>query len=219
MTSNQHGTSDLGSAPPPETGETVAQRRISRLERQARVGILRNLNPVPRPPARRPALTGRWPCLRSTRRPPDARVEQAAQQYLADNSDGDAQPLAGAAVRRGADGQLQRIDIAGLMASVEGLGVATGGRLRFAATMRADGESPADPPPRSPRPPSILSPEAWIEPEDEDDDALAEAFEDARQHAPPPAPPPVRRGRLWGVLIGLLVALVIALLAPGWTPR
>jgi len=44
-------------------------RRAQRLERQARVGILRNPNHPPRPPLRKAALMGKWPHLRSTRRP------------------------------------------------------------------------------------------------------------------------------------------------------
>jgi len=39
------------------------------LARQARVGILRNPNALPRPPQRRASLMGKWPSLQSTRRP------------------------------------------------------------------------------------------------------------------------------------------------------
>lgn len=53
---------------PPNT----SSRRAQRLERQARVGILRNPNHPPRPPLRRAALMGKWPRLRSNRRPPAA---------------------------------------------------------------------------------------------------------------------------------------------------
>lgn len=50
--------------------DTVFAARLgARRERQARVGILRNPNSPPAPPARRVALTGKWMRLRSTRRP------------------------------------------------------------------------------------------------------------------------------------------------------
>ena len=43
-------------------------REQMRLERQARVGILRNLNDPPSPMPRKAPLTGKWPDLRSGRR-------------------------------------------------------------------------------------------------------------------------------------------------------
>jgi len=56
-----------------KTSENPAAAAISRralwLERQARVGILRNPNAPPRPPPRKAALMGKWPRLRSGRRP------------------------------------------------------------------------------------------------------------------------------------------------------
>jgi len=51
------------------TNTAFAARIGARRDRQARVGILRNPNSPPAPPARRVALTGKWMRLRSTRRP------------------------------------------------------------------------------------------------------------------------------------------------------
>ncbi|WP_127106275.1 hypothetical protein [Pararhodobacter zhoushanensis] len=119
---------------------------------------------------------------------------------------------------RSPDGRVRRIDIDGLMASVDGVGTDPPVRVAYAATMRADGESAPDVPKRR-RPPSILSAEAWADDADEDDDPLAIAFE-AAKHAPDAQPaPPARRSRtgLWIALIGLVVALAIAVLVPGWT--
>ena len=206
----------MSSALPPETGDAAPPVRLSRLDRQARVGILRNLNPVPRPPARRPALTGRWPSLRSSRRPPENRVEQAAQDYHCAATQGQ-HALPETAVQRSADGQVQRIDIAGLMSSVNDVGVNPAVRVAYGASVRADGDSPPEPPKRRKRP-HILTPEAWTDDTDEDDDALAAAFEVARQEhdAQHPAPPaPSSRRRLWIVLMGLLVACAILVLIPG----
>ncbi|KPQ06920.1 MAG: hypothetical protein HLUCCA12_08085 [Rhodobacteraceae bacterium HLUCCA12] len=45
-------------------------RSLGRAKRQARVGLLRNPNAPPRPPARKARLMGKWPELRSSRRHP-----------------------------------------------------------------------------------------------------------------------------------------------------
>jgi hypothetical protein len=50
------------------TAPAAATRHQLRLDRQARVGILRNLNEPPRLPPRKASLTGRWLDLRSRRR-------------------------------------------------------------------------------------------------------------------------------------------------------
>ncbi|MCW1931195.1 hypothetical protein [Pararhodobacter zhoushanensis] len=118
---------------------------------------------------------------------------------------------------RSPDGRVRRIDIDGLMASVEGVGTEPAVRVAYAATIRADGESAADVP-KGRKPPSILSAEAWTDEADEDDDPLAIAFE-AAKHAPVVhRAPPARHSRtgLWIAVIGLLVALAIAVLVPGW---
>ena len=54
------------------TDAAITTALAARRERQARVGILRNPNSPPTPPARRVALTGKWMRLRSTRRPRSA---------------------------------------------------------------------------------------------------------------------------------------------------
>ncbi len=54
---------------PSETPAAAAARRARMLDRQARIGILRNPNTPPRPPQRKARLMGKWPNLQSTRRP------------------------------------------------------------------------------------------------------------------------------------------------------
>lgn len=199
--------------PPPETADTApplsaALRRRARQERQARVGILRNHNDPPRPPLRHARLMGRWPDLRSARRP------QTEAEALAD---GDAaaevvqQAPESDAPRAAAHGNAPVIDIAGLMASVEGLGKAAPPRESFAAGMRADGAAEAPPPAAKP---AILTAEAWLdESDDPDEDAIVKALRDAD----PPAPSLVRRLRgLWIVLIGVFLAFFVLVLAPVW---
>lgn len=63
----------------------AAARRDRALERQARVGILRNPNNPPLPPQRKARLTGKWPNLQSTRRPQArAQPDTAAAPTLTD---------------------------------------------------------------------------------------------------------------------------------------
>ena len=56
----------------PETAVSAETRRRMRLDRQARVGLLRNPNRPPPPRPRRAAIMGRWLNLRSSRRATDA---------------------------------------------------------------------------------------------------------------------------------------------------
>lgn len=194
--------------PPPDTADqappmSAALRRRERQERQARVGILRNHNDPPRPPLRHARLMGRWPDLRSARRPHPA--------------EGDAPTGGGVpaeAPPRDAPASAPVIDIAGLMASVEGIGSAAPARESFAAEMRADGAAEAPPPPAKP---AILTAEAWLDDiADPDEDALVKAF---REEDDPPAPAPtvVRRLRgLWIVLMGAVLAFVVLVLVPVW---
>lgn len=156
----------------------AAQRRAQRQERQARVGILRNPNRAPNPPSHRPPLMGKWLPLRSSRRPsqgaappPEAEVEDDSPPVLA-----------------GDNGEIQGIDLARLMDSIEGLGRKPPGRAGVADhILRA--KPPAAPPP--PRP--------------SEDARLAEAM-----RAPPPAeadePPPLAPGLLRGALSRLFGA-------------
>lgn len=62
-----------------ENPAAAAARHARALERQARVGILRNPNAPPRPPQRKARLTGKWPSLQSTRRPQSPPPPVAAQ--------------------------------------------------------------------------------------------------------------------------------------------
>lgn len=139
----------------PQAPDTASARRQSRLDRQARVGILRNPNDPPRPPPRKAPLMGRWLSLRSGRRPPPAQVEGAARAVVAQAADQAGQPAPDLALRRDADGQLAGIDIAQLMASVDGLGTQKPVRTPYAAQMRPD--MPAAPPRRPDPAPTILS--------------------------------------------------------------
>jgi hypothetical protein len=113
-----------------------ARRHLQRLDRQARVGILRNLNRPAVPPPHRPQLMGRWLRMRSSRRPPhlaeDAQGEPDAYPHTMVQS-----PL----VQTGQDG-IARIDIAQLMASVEGVGHAPRPRSGYAATVTGPSPGP-----------------------------------------------------------------------------
>ena len=207
--------------PPPDTAdsaphESAALRRRSRQERQARVGILRNINNPPRPPTRRAHIMGRWLDLRSSRRPHATAVEQAAQDVVARLSPEPDAPRAPLPLRRAENGGVLAIDIAGLMASVAGIGSEAPIRAAYGATMRADGATPAAPPPK-PHKPDILTAEAWIDDgDDEESDALAQAFRAANEHAIAPTPSQGRRRGLWIVLMGALLALVVLVLVPAW---
>lgn len=114
-------------------------RRAQRQERQARVGILRNPNRPPQPPARKAALMGKWPRLRSSRRPanmPETDFDNA----------GDAQATAQATAAANTplveqtDDQITGINIAGLVDSVRDIGRESGRdtavRRSFAADLR-----------------------------------------------------------------------------------
>lgn len=115
-------------------------RRDRQLERQARVGILRNPNQPPAPPARKAPLMGKWLRLRSSRRPPADLVEQLdsyetlnpqAQHALA-VSDRSRPSL----VRHDGD-QVTGVDISGLMESVQDLAPNEAERTPFAADLEA----------------------------------------------------------------------------------
>lgn len=201
--------------------ESAALRRHSRLERQARVGILRNVNDPPRPPPRRASLLARWPSLRSSRRAHASAVESAAQGVVARHATEPGAPLAPLPLRRAADGTVQAIDIAGLMASVTQTATDAPHRTPYAAAMRADGTGSA-PLPAQVAKPKVLRAEAWIADDDdpaEDTDALSTAFREAAARSPE-APASEsdqhRRRGLWIVLSGVFLALFILVLLPAW---
>ncbi|MCB1390746.1 MAG: hypothetical protein KDK12_16655 [Rhodobacteraceae bacterium] len=195
--------------------DLAAQRRLSRRERQARVGILLNPRDPPRPPPRRAALMGRWPSLRSSRRPRHDSVEEAANAVVSQLRRGETDTGGALPVRRGADGAVQAIDVARLMASVEGVGAGTPVRTPYGSSMRATGMEP-EPPVRQPAVPAILTAEAWITEEDdpeEDRDALGMALRSTR---PQPVPRPRRRG--WRIVgLGVMLALGVLILLPAWS--
>lgn len=202
--------------PPIDTAERIHRNRQQRLERQARVGILRNPKSPPRPPARRAALMGRWPKLRSSRRPRDSAVAEAAQSvvaWLLPVAEGTRGPLP---VRRDAEGRVQAIDLTELMASVEGIGTAAPVRTPFAASIRADGPEP-EAAAQAPAKPAILTPAAWIDDQDnpvEDQDALGQAFRDAAEPPGTPGASSLRRRGLWIVALGMLIALTVLVILP-----
>lgn len=150
-------------------------RRVQRQERQARVGILRNPNRVPGPPAHRPPLIGKWLPLRSSRRPPEM-GEEAVPCWDPAPADDESR----SSVLEGDNGEIRRIDLAWLMESVEGLG-----QKRPARVGIADHIVDAAPPPARPAEDARLA-EAMREPE-------------AELGAADPAPPP-DPGRLRGLL-------------------
>ncbi|MFN3953907.1 MAG: hypothetical protein ACK4LQ_05585 [Pararhodobacter sp.] len=147
--------SDTNQAP---SQAPASARRAQRQERQARVGILRNPNRPPLPPARKAALMGKWPRLRSSRRPTNIEAELEAavasdvQAHAASDSGAMAPPgtrhdaAASAETRaRGPaapivtqnDDQVTGIDIAGLMDSVRDIGRSASTRKSYAADLRA----------------------------------------------------------------------------------
>lgn len=189
--------------PPAQDAPSV--RRQSRQDRQARVGILRNPNDPPRPRPRKAPLMGRWLSLRSARRPPAAQIEDAALAVVAQVAEQAGQPAPDLALRRDADGQLAGIDIAQLMASVDGLGTQKPVRTPYAAQMRPDLPEPPVAPPRRM-------------------DTGAERLPDPEPLPDPPAAPvpvtagaPVRRRRTprarW-IAGGFLVAFLLVIVLP-----
>lgn len=142
-------------------------RNVMARSRQARVGILRNTNAPPAPPARRVALTGKWPSLRSSRRAPPEIVAllKAAMQPKSDRRAAttevldDADPVNGAqqgenasGVRIDDNGRVAGIDIDDLMAAVQNIGDRSAKRVPFGAEFRPDIEIPlkAVPPAQGP---------------------------------------------------------------------
>ena len=185
-----------------------------RLDRQARVGILRNPKEPPPLPLRKAALTGRWVDLRSRRRlrrqgidlPPLAAMPHAAS----------APPHLPAG-----DGQGARIDIDRLMTEMDGRASTRPARQPFAHGFRGGAEdmvaarlrqslrelSEAATPESLAAPP-IAGASAAAMPEPDTGDAAA-----SRSASPSVAP--VGRGRRFavGMLAGLALASFVALVA------
>lgn len=139
--------SDTNQAP---SQAPASARRAQRQERQARVGILRNPNRPPLPPARKAALMGKWPRLRSSRRP--STIESELEDDFAADAQAQAAPAAGTMTAPSAetrasdpaapivtqdDDQVTGINIAGLMDSVRDIGQSASTRKSYAADLRA----------------------------------------------------------------------------------
>jgi hypothetical protein len=73
----------------------ASSRHQMRLDRQARVGILRNLKEPPRLPPRRTSLTGKWLDLRSRRRLQRDRIEPLASPEAEPGQEAVAGPVPG----------------------------------------------------------------------------------------------------------------------------
>lgn len=188
----------MNDAPTIDREAMRALRMRMRGERQARVGILRNPNRPPRPPARRAALTGRWLNLRSSRRPgqkPDQTADPCVDPArAADGQAASSTDPAGAAAASLApvilanDGHVEKIDVAGLMASVDGIAGAKPVRASFAAEFRNGmqqvAQARADAKARESK---ILSREAWLDlgPVEEEPEETMETLESplSRPHA------------------------------------
>jgi hypothetical protein len=169
--------------PPSQTPDEA--RRKSRAERQGRVGILRNLNTAPAPPPRKAALMGKWPRLRSSRRPTIAQAQPASTPP----------PDAGGAIVV-ETGEGVRINLARLESSIATAPKPAPRRSAYAATFRHD--LPANSKPaRAAAPPQPFPPE------------IAPA-EPAPQ-APPPERAPFRAGGLGGASIAVLAMFAVAL--------
>lgn len=182
------------------SADTLHRRRQSRIARQARVGILRNTNEPPRPPPRKASLTGRWLSLRSSRRPAAQDVVEAALAVSQPGEGGtDAARLPVAALRHDEQGRLAGIDVAGLMASVAGLGTSKPIRTPYGAEIRPDmGPKPAASP--RTRAKAAADPEPPPEP--------------APLPDPPVAQRPVRRRQVWPLFAGVALAFVALVLLP-----
>ncbi len=223
----EHADSDL-TDPDAAIGAPPARGIRRGKDLQARVGILRNPNAPPVPPPRRAALTGRWPSLRSQRRPSGKRGKAAGKgasdppdPQAADRTASVAIPDRTAPRPARASGtrpeDAPSIDIESLMASVAGIGKPE--RVRAPYSALALGDEGDDERPAPDRKPAILTAAAWLdEDEEEDDDPLGRAFGAALTDgtpwpqgdtpAPPePAPLAPRRGPLW---LGLAVLVLAA---------
>lgn len=148
------------------SGDYAEKRQQLRLERQARVGILRNPNDPPRPPTRKAQLMGKWINLRSSRRPRADQLHTAVEAIFADA--GVEGSRSEDVVETARDGTVASINIAGLMESVAGLGTSKPVRTPYGNSIRPDrGSSQARVGVASPSVPPILTRETWL-----DDDVL-----------------------------------------------
>lgn len=152
-TTRESATECASTAKPPASTGGIAEQPCrpkpeKAISRQQRLGILYNPNHAPLPPARRAALLGKWPSLRSSRRPRTDPGPNAAREL-----EGLAEGRAAPSVAARADsinavdstgepetGLLQdtagnglRIDTARLMAAVADLGQKQSDRQAFGA--------------------------------------------------------------------------------------
>ncbi|WP_417597632.1 hypothetical protein [Pararhodobacter oceanensis] len=178
------------------TPTAAMSRRKLRLDRQARVGLLRNPNQPPKPPLRRASLMGKWLNLRSSRRaqraaagpkaPPPAALDETAyfathplvgegppkRAEVSDMPRAAELPEVGDPVTPQAEAAVEgsetlSLDIEKLMASVEDLGSAPPPRSAYGSDMRPDMAPQRGSSERAQGKPSILSAAAWIDDEDE----------------------------------------------------
>lgn len=179
--------------------------RHRRQGRQARVGILRNTNEPPHPPPRKAALTGRWLSLRSSRRPPEQRLVDAALSVVRQPDAGsETASLPADALHHDEAGRLAGIDVAGLMASVEGLGTSKPIRTPYGAQMRPDLPSEAVTPPPPRRKTQAVRGESTEAP----------AIDAAPSHAKPALPLRSRPSLLAPILGGVVLSLAVLILVP-----
>jgi hypothetical protein len=120
------------------TAQIAFSRQQMRLDRQARVGILRNPKEPPRLPPRKAVLTGKWLDLRSRRR---LRRDGLDLGPAPDMGEG----TAGATLLRARNGRIAAIDIDRLMAEAEAHEGGRAARRPFAQGFRAgvEGNAPA----------------------------------------------------------------------------
>ena len=181
-------------------------RGRQRLERQARVGLLRNPNRPPKPPPRRAALMGKWLDLRTSRRRAVPIVEKQKTDAVASGTE-HVHKIEDA-LAHDHTGRVSSINIDGLMHAVRSLGTNKPLRTPYGGGYRADLEV-ENPQEDAQAAASILSAHAW---EDE-------------HESPPPAvqiPPARQRARrlhgfLRGTMIvggGVLMAFVVLLMLP-----
>lgn len=193
-----------------DRSDCAATRRRQRLERQARVGLLRNPNSVPKPPARRATLMGKWPNLRTSRRRKSSATADTLQTPEPENAAAITQVED--AVARAQDGTVSAINIDGLMHVVRDLGTNKAVRTPYGSGYRGALDDDATQTVEEARY-SILSAQAWMD----DSDPTPEPVIDA-----PDAAPQISRRRnilsrgavvvVGGVLMAVFVLLVLPVL-------
>lgn len=115
-----------------DPSQAAVIRQKMRRERQARVGLLRNLNQPPRLAPRRAQLMGKWLDLRSSRRAPTPQTPDQPTSAAID------QPPVTSSIVSEADGQVSGVNIDGLNESIRTISSEAPLRAPYASGYRHD---------------------------------------------------------------------------------